>query len=51
MVASNLSVNLPSSLAFGIGSRPQEQSDMTVGDTHTFEDEIFNEGAHEQFDD
>ena len=31
-------------LAFGMGSRPQEQPGMSVGDRHAFEDTIFHEG-------
>ena len=38
---------LPSSLAFGTGSRPWEQPGMAMRDIHVFEVEIFNEGAHE----
>ena len=40
---------LPSSLAFGISSRPREHPEMLVVDIHASECEIFSESSHDRF--
>ena len=50
VVASTYGVHASIIFSFEIGSRPPKQPGKPAGDTHTFDDEIFNEGAHEHFD-
>ena len=46
-----LAATFPSSLAFGMGSRPREQPGMPMGDTLAFQDEISEKDASKLFDD